>query len=129
MPQQVDWYIPNRIIHVRYQGDVTYADIIGITNATEQLIESGVAPLYFIADLREIEKVSGNPLKNRRNFAFVSHPKIKYVLSCGYLHPMAAFFATTMRHLLQFQFDYKHFQDFEDAMQFLYNLDPTLLKE
>ena len=126
MPFQVEWLIQDRIIHVKYQGDVSQPDITGITAEVERFIEAGTAPLYYIADLREIERVSGNPLKDRRNFTFVSHTKMGYVISCGHLHPMAAFFAATMRQVLRFQFQYKHFQTFEDGVTFLKHHDPSL---
>jgi len=124
MPYKINWYIPQRVIHAEYIGDVVNADIEAISREVIPMLEAGITPLYFIANIEQSERISANPIKNRQDFAFVSDPRLEFVISCGYLHPIASFFMTIIRQTVSYQ--HKHFATFDEAIAFLKKHDPSL---
>lgn len=123
MPCEIKWLLPQRVIYVRYYGDLTQADITALSQDIEAYLAEGVAPLYYVADV-QIARVSANPVKNRRDFAYIANPKINYVLSCGRLNPIMSFFASVITQAVRFQ--YRHFETLEEGLAFLRQHDSTL---
>jgi hypothetical protein len=57
MPITHQWIIPQRVIYVRWYGEITIADAQDANRNTAQFIEEGIAPVHMLRDDSAITKI------------------------------------------------------------------------
>ncbi len=56
MPCELKWYIPDRIIYIRYWGDVTSDEMMQMEETMVSAADNAPGQVHCIADLRHMEK-------------------------------------------------------------------------
>lgn len=62
----LDWIVEQRILFLRYEGELTGAEMEALSDEFAELMDAAVAPLHIIEDDRELKSISGLSLEALR---------------------------------------------------------------
>jgi hypothetical protein len=125
MATRIAWYTQNRVLLMRFQGDVSADELSQINRQiTQHLDESDAQLVHLILDQRDIGGVPGNIMTLTRTMTFIQHPRLGWVLRFGEIHPTVRFMSAVVMQAASVRF--RNFHTLEEALQFLSHVDVTL---
>lgn len=125
MTARIAWYTPDRVLLIRFQGDVTTDELMQINRQITGYLDSADAQLvHLIIDQRDIGSVPGNVMSLTRTMTFIQHPRLGWVLRFGDIHPIIRFMAAVVMQAASVRF--RNFHTLEEALNFLSYVDVTL---
>jgi len=125
MGNEPGYYIDKRVIYIPFEGDITAEDGLALSNYAIELIRSGIAPVHYIADARNLKSIKLNLKQLSDASTFLREPNLGWVIVLGG-SPVARFLSSAIMQVKHKNF---HFGDsVEDAITTLRRVD-TDLKE
>ena len=122
MAVTVSWLFPQRVVFVRYNGQVTLDDVQAQVRQTEAALAEGEPPVHFVIDTTGIDKYDLSLSEIRA--AFPGHdPKIGWTVVYG-PNRITRFFASILMQLVKSQFQFVESHD--EALIFLAHNDQRL---
>lgn len=123
MPYSLDWHLNGIVIHGATWDKLTLHEAREASDVAMELIDSGNAPVHLIVDMTKPLSIplSKHAIVNMLNY--LGHPNMGWLVMIG---------GTPITHLMLkaasylFQFNMQYVASFEDAMQFLRELDNRL---
>jgi hypothetical protein len=83
MPYNVDWLIKDRLILAVISSDLTLEDIAAFNQSVTALLDAGHAPIYMLADVKDLGKFPFDLISVRRASTYLQHPKLGLVMAYG----------------------------------------------
>jgi hypothetical protein len=123
MPQQIQWYEPNRIIHHRFYGVVTLEDITQGNEQAIALIRQGTPPVHDIVDAVDVERVLFNLNGLLHSTSFFKEPNLGWMIVAAE-NPMVRFFGSMLGQVTHTRF--RTVDNLEEALETLTHVDMTL---
>lgn len=126
MPVEVDWYLENRIINLKYIGDVDMQDISESAQNAYRLLEASTANyVHALQDATDLTSLPRN-LKAIHEAVEVAytHPRVGWVIAHNISNPFFRFIANTITQLTGSRFRIVPTQ--ADALAWLQSRDSTL---
>ena len=126
MSAETTWYIENRVILVRVQGESTFHDIADVDAEIIVRIRQGVkvTPLvHLILDMRAMTKIPVNLVEMRKALTHLKEPALGWTVVAG-MSPVIRFVAGMMTQMAGVRF--RMFPTFEEAVSFLVSQDESL---
>jgi hypothetical protein len=125
MLHEIGYSIDNRVIYVRFDGDLTTDDALASNVATIELIRGGIAPVHYIVDTRHLKNVRVNLKQMTEVATFLREPNLGWVIVIGG-SPIARFLSSVIMQMKHQNFHFA--ESLEDAHASLTRVD-TSLKE
>jgi hypothetical protein len=123
MPYENGWYVGNRIAFQRIYGNVTIEDLQQNLQSTLVLIDTGTPPVHVISDLREIVKFPMNVNQLKEVFQLPERPNMGWTVIITN-NALLRFFTSIIVQIART--NYKIVTSYEDAVDLLRRIDPTL---
>ena len=80
MCSTVEWYIPNRVIYVRWSQTITLDEIHDINAQIIELLDQGDVPVHIVGDSSQVEHLQFLSHHFRRHKNFVEHPMLGWTI-------------------------------------------------
>lgn len=129
MPAETTWYIENRVILSRVEGEATFQDVAEVDAELVARIRQGAnfAPLvHLILDMRTMTKIPVNLVEMRKTLTHLKEPALGWTLVIG-MNPVMRFVAGMITQMAGVRF--RMFPTFEEAVSFLLSQDESLANE
>ncbi len=126
MSAETTWYIENRVILMRVQGESTFQDIAQEDAEVVVRIRQGskVTPLvHLILDMRAMTKIPVNLVEIRRALTHLKEPALGWTVVAG-MSPVIRFVAGMVTQMAGVRF--RMFPTLEEAVSFLISQDESL---
>ncbi len=126
MPAETTWYIENRVILSRVEGEATFKDIAEVDAQVVARIRQGAnfTPLvHFILDMRAMTKIPVNLVEMRKALTHLKEPALGWTVVTG-MNPVIRFVAGMITQMAGVRF--RMFPTFEEAVSFLVSQDESL---
>jgi hypothetical protein len=126
MPTHVSWFIENRLIEVKFTGDITAEDLEhGAKQVAVLLNQTTHAPVHVLHDYGAMTDFPRNlNLVRVVSKVSLSHPRRGWIVAHSIQQSLARFIATGAAHLSKAKI---HILDTrEQALTFLKRIDPAL---
>ena len=126
----IKWYVPDRVILVRFEGEVTTDDAEGInTEAVEMLDKAGgEGAVHLVSDTRDVHKFPINSIQLRKKLTLFDHPSLGYVVTVT-SNPLVRFFGNIIPVASSRFQNTQVVANMEASRQFLERVDQTLTWE
>lgn len=79
-PTKLHWYIPQRVIYVKWGAALSLDDILAVNEAASALMDEGIAPVHTLNDTRDIKRHPTNIIELRRRSISLDHPKAGWLI-------------------------------------------------
>lgn len=125
MSFEIDWYIPQRVLHVHVLGEMALKDVEEMAHIASDFMEDGFAPVHILLD----DVKGGRPpislkeLKSR--LAIVEHPSIGWIVGVGEVDAVARFLIPLLMKVMKLK--YIRVSTIEEGVGFLSRHDVTLV--
>lgn len=131
MTVKTQWLVEHRVLISSFEGLNDEDDVQLMVNDVKKCLAEATGPVYFLADLSEIEAPEGKPnVDMARLISLVKtfkDPRIALILSYGYNGNLVyKFLAHTLPQLVGFNAWFAN--DHEDALRIVAEHDPALLQ-
>jgi hypothetical protein len=123
LPYENGYYIDKRIIYQHIYGEATLEDLKANLEGTNILIEEGIAPIHVISDLREVVKFPMNINQLKDLYTMSPHPKMGFTILLTNSTVLRFFISIIVQFV---KTDYKMVNNYEEALDLLRRIDPTL---
>ncbi|NJL95586.1 MAG: hypothetical protein HC915_18585 [Anaerolineae bacterium] len=127
MAIHLDWYVPNRVIHLQLYDVVSIEEFQEVNAVLPAYLNDSRTPAYVLSDETHLTRLVPNLLSIQESFGWLCHPHLKMVLACGEHRSVQRIAFIT--HFLQqcYRFDYQRLPGLQDALEYLRDDDPSLL--
>ena len=123
MALEPGYYVDKRVIYIPFEGDLTAEVGLALSNLAVELIRSGIPPVHYIADARNLKSLKFNLKQLSEVSTFLREPNLGWVIVLGG-SPVARFLSSAIMQMKHQNF---HFGDsVEDAMTTLRRVDLNL---
>jgi hypothetical protein len=126
MPFEINWYQDQRIIHLRFYGDITIEDVGESTRAVNTFVQSGVPLVHNIEDMTDVTKFPNNIVKISQQITPIDNTLMGWTIIVG-ANQIVTFIASTVSQLAQARF--RAVKTFDEAAAFLKGVDITAFSE
>lgn len=125
MAYNITWYIPKRVVHATFMGEITLSEAETASELTAQLIGEGDPPLvHLIADTTRLERFPTNlNLLNRSASKHLWQPKLGWTIVIS-TNSTTRFISGIITQVARVRF--RMFPTLEDGMKFLADQDSSL---
>lgn len=125
MAYNISWYIPKRVVHATFMGEITLAEAETASELTAQLIGDGDPPMvHLIADTTRLERFPTNlNLLNRSASKHLWQPKLGWTIVIS-TNSTTRFISGIITQVARVRF--RMFPTLEDGMAFLADQDSSL---
>lgn len=125
MAYEISWYIPKRVVHATFMGEITLAEAEAASELTAQLIGEGDPPLvHLIADTTRLERFPTNlNLLNRSASKHLWQPKLGWTIVIS-TNSTTRFISGIITQVARVRF--RMFPTLNDGLSFLTDQDATL---
>ncbi len=124
MPFEMIWYLPKRIVLLRYYGHTTVEDIARVGEMSVQyVLEEGTSPVHVIADMTEVEKFPTNLRRAASAIKTINDPAMGWTVIIS-TNPLMRILIVTLSRLAGFRFHIATSR--EQALAFLVSEDISL---
>lgn len=126
MPYELSWYVPNRIIHARIEGDMGIDYLQQFVKDVQVYLEDGTAPVHILLD----DAAAGPPplrisdFRKAMTINKIDTKRLGWFIGVGKPNPMAKVILPLVMSLLKME--YKRVDTFEAAFAFLSDTDSSL---
>jgi hypothetical protein len=121
MPVENRWYIEGRVAITRLYGTVTVEELESAAKHGTALNESGVAPVYGLVDMTELEHFPSRLTDVTKVIQGGKSEKLSWIIVYGIPNRIANFLATVFAQLMRTNFKVVNTQ--EEALQLLEQLE------
>jgi hypothetical protein len=121
----ISWYIPKRVVHATFMGEITLSEAETASELTAQLIGDGDPPMvHLIADTTRLERFPTNlNLLNRSASKHLWQPKLGWTIVIS-TNSTTRFISGIITQVARVRF--RMFPTLEDGMAFLADQDSSL---
>lgn len=125
MAYNISWYIPKRVVHATFMGEITLSEAETASELTAQLIGDGDPPMvHLIADTTRLERFPTNlNLLNRSASKHLWQPKLGWTIVIS-TNSTTRFISGIITQVARVRF--RMFPTLEDGMAFLADQDSSL---
>jgi len=123
MPFEMSWYLPKRVVLLRYYGHATVEDIDRVGDVSVQYVLEGTPPVHIIADMTEVETFPTNLRQSARAIRTIKDPAMGWTVIIS-TNPLMRVIIVTLSRLAGFRFHIATSR--EQARAFLVGVDATL---
>jgi hypothetical protein len=127
MSHTIEWFLPQRVIFMHIEGDVTVAEIKAVSNEITALLDAGNAPVHLLVDDQKVQKFAIGLAKINKSVAFMRHPALGSMVGVGEIHPMVAYIVPVISQILGAKLLRR--KNLDDALEYLKQIDSTLAIE
>ena len=128
MPYNVAWLIQNRVIYVRYFGEIHYKDYEETGSMFARMIDSGEAPVHVVVDASTVTKAPRDIGKIVEYLRGYGRPGIGWVLTVT-PNKLERFFAALVMHTFISSLRSSMFGSVEEIPDFLAARDGRMTSE
>lgn len=125
MPFEMSWYLPKRVVFLRYFGAATLQDIALVGENSVHYVLEGTAPVHFLVDMTQVETFPTNLRQTARVIRTIKDPAMGWTVIISTNSLMRIIIATLSR-LAGFRF--RIVSSREEALAFLVSVDGSLAK-
>lgn len=126
MPYEIAWYIKNRVLLLRFSGNVTIEDVESAGNSARHMIESQSSPVFSVSNIEDTTSVPANLRLLLRALVNARHPMRAMSIVVG-ADPVARILMNSLSRLSLTPLYYV--ETFEDALRLIHQKAPTLTDE
>jgi hypothetical protein len=122
---EISWYIPGRVVHAKFTGEISLPEAEAASELTAQLLQSGDPPLvHLIADTTKLDRFPTNlNLLNRSASKHLWQPKLGWTIVIS-TNSTTRFISGIITQVARVRF--RMFPTLEDGLKFLADQDVTL---
>ncbi len=124
MSIEINWYVPNRILHVHVLSELGLDDVEEMARDVTTFMGEGVAPVHILLD----DAKGGRPpisLKElKARLAIAEHPSIGWIVGVGEVDAVAKFLIPLLLKVMKLK--YVRVTTLEEGVGFLSRHDVTL---
>ena len=124
MPYELSWHIPDRVLFMSFEGDMSPKEFSEISETLTRMIESSSAGYVHLLVDDSLSETYPPLTQIRDTFRVLAHPKLRWAVAIGRSSRAIGFIAQVVTFTLGVQ--HQRFDTLEAAMAFLYNEDETL---
>ncbi len=121
---QINWYIPQRVVYIRWDATVTLDTIEQVSAAVRTLMDEATAPCHILNDARDVASYPVNVMEIRGVMTFIDHPKLEWLISIT-SNPVVTFLADIVPQMIT-KTRSKATMDVDIALDFLRCADCSL---
>lgn len=123
MPNQVQWQIEDRVIHVHYYGNLVSDDLLNGTKQIVQFLDQGKAPVHLIAQFEHNGQLPIDLRKASDLATYLHHPNLGWTVQVGG-NSLVNFLVSVASQVTKLRVTRR--DSLEEALQFLVTQDSTL---
>ncbi|RMG85111.1 MAG: hypothetical protein D6712_10030 [Chloroflexi bacterium] len=124
MPYTCDWLIPNRVVLMRFEGEISTADVIEAYHTLRPYCaQVSDGQFHICIDVQGVNAYTQEIVRLRNKIRLGELDKYGWITIIGH-NPVAIYSITTLCHMLHLHF--RVFSIAEAAMDFLVQQDATL---
>jgi len=125
MAHEISWLVPNKVINMYVNGDMTLESLVAFSDDVIQHIEASDAPLvHLLIDERDM---GGFPSQIKRvldSAQFLRHPRLGWFVIYGTDNKVLKFISYMVAQVAHIR--HRRFVTQEEALAFLQTIDSTL---
>jgi len=123
MPIEIKEYVPNQVLYSYYRGEISDTELFAMDRSVEDFLDRTTSPLeHMLTDVRDMIRPAG--LSSLMKMKCGRHPKLGWVILFGIRNPAIKF--VLMAAASMFKVRIRHFNTFEESIEFLQSVDGTL---
>jgi hypothetical protein len=126
VPFEIGWHQADRIVHLRFYGDVTIDEIRDSSLSVKTHVEQGKPLVHTISDLSDVQHFPRNLLQISKATTKLDNSVLGWTIVIG-ANPILAFIVTTISQLAGARL--RMLPTMEEALTFLKSVDTTLQDE
>lgn len=123
MSYTVEWYIENRVILAKFEGDLTKEVIEDANRDIKQKLEEGTAPVHYLCHVADVTGISVSAFELPSIADFIKDPKMGWSVVIGG-NQVLNLIANITSVPVQTKFKTAH--DTEEGMKILQKVDESL---
>lgn len=128
MPVEINWYSPQRVIFVRYTGNISADEMQYLAQNALAMLESAPPDIMLVHSLYDFSALEKMPLNLKlasdTAAPAYSNPRMGWVAAYGLGNVYVKYLAQMVGQM--FKLRYRFFDTQEEAVQFLQSVDMTL---
>lgn len=128
MAYQITWFVPKRIVLLKYQGELTEDELYASDAELCHFYDNGDADVEHIHQICVFEAKSKNSsLSVLMSMKWPRHPRNGWMIGVGKPNSIERILGGFAAQL--FKIHFRSFENIAQAVDFLYRIDPTLPAE
>lgn len=124
MPHKAQWYIPNRLVFIRLNGDFDFRDFDALNQDLKSMLDAGEKPIHMIFDDSGVDKIPTQLSEVENALEFNRHLSLGWMVSVGEASPLVNYMIPMVTKITGAKF--LRVDTFEEALAFIKKHDPSI---